>query len=111
MQMVFTYERVNDQETRRLGSIPTKIIVGFLVLTYFGTNHVFGNEDIHFCNKSMTALKNDVKYWQKRCVNNGQDRDTPCCKAEKQYNQQRMSTQTKLCFYKGNNYIRCDALR
>ncbi len=108
--MVFTFEQVNYQEIRRLVFISTKIIVGFLIVIYFGTSLVFCNEDIPFCNKRLTTLKVDVKVWQERCVNDeGQDVNTSCCKAEKEYNQKRMRTQTKLCFFKGNDAIRCDA--
>ena len=104
--MMFTFEQINYQEIRRLVFVSTKIIVGFLILMYFGASLVFCNDDIPFCKKRLTALKDDVKDWQEKCVNDkGEDIDTTCCKAKKEYNQKRMSMQTKLCFYKGNESI------
>jgi hypothetical protein len=51
----------------------------------------------------LRELKNDVKDWQDRCVDkNLYDRHTPCCNAEKKYNQKRRKIHGKLCFYKGN---------
>ena len=82
-------------------------MVGFLILMHFGASLVFCNDDIPFCKKRLTALKDDVKDWQEKCVNDKvQDIDTTtCCKAKKEYNQKRMSMQTELCFYKGNESI------
>ncbi len=103
---MFTFEQINYQEIRRLVFVSTKIIVGFLILMYFGASLVFCNDDIPFCKKRLTALKDDVKDWQEKCMNDtGQDLNTTCCKAKKKYNQKRMSMQTKLCFYKGNESI------
>ena len=104
--MMFTFEQINYHEIRRLVFVSTKIIVGFFILMYFGASLVFGNEDIPFCKKRLTAVKDDVKDWQEKCVNDkGKDIGTTCCKAKKEYNQKRMSMQTKLCFYKGNDYL------
>ena len=102
--MMFIFERVNYQEIKRMIFISTKIIVGFLVLIYFGGRVVICNEDIPFCDNRLKELKNDVKDWRKRCLNDaGRVLNSPCCAAENEYNQNRMSMQTKLCFYKGND--------
>ncbi len=75
--MMFTFEQINYQEIRRLVFVSTKIIVGFLILMYFGASLVFCNDDIPFCKKRLTALKDDVKDWQEKCVNDKvQDIDT-----------------------------------
>ncbi|CAB4009465.1 Hypothetical predicted protein, partial [Paramuricea clavata] len=100
--MAFTFERVNYQEIRRMISVATKVVVGFLIMIYFGGSLVTCNEDIPFCDKRLEELKIDVKYWQKRCWNGTVHvPNSSCCAAENERNQQRMEMQTKLCFYKG----------
>ncbi|CAB4032013.1 Hypothetical predicted protein, partial [Paramuricea clavata] len=100
--MAFTFERVNNREIRRIIYVATKVIVGFLVLIYFGGSLVICNEDIPFCDKRLEELENDVKDWRKRCLNGtGHMYNSSCCAAENERNQQRMEMQTKLCFYKG----------
>jgi hypothetical protein len=82
--------------------VATKVVLGFLILIYFGGSLVICNEDIPFCDKRLKELKNDVKDWRKRCLNGtGHVRNSSCCAAENERNQQRMEMQTKLCFYKG----------
>jgi CMP-2-keto-3-deoxyoctulosonic acid synthetase len=106
--MMLTFERVNYQGIRKLIFVATKITVAFLILKYFGANLVMCNEDISFCDKRLKELKQDVKDWNKRCVNTqGKDIGTPCCETEKQYNKERMKMQTKLCFYKGIIITQC----
>jgi hypothetical protein len=82
--------------------VATKVVLGFLILIYFGGSLVICNEDIPFCDMRLEELKNDVKAWRKRCLN-GTDHvhNSSCCTAENERNQQRMEMQTKLCFYKG----------
>ncbi|CAB4034906.1 Hypothetical predicted protein, partial [Paramuricea clavata] len=99
--MMLTFERANYREIRKLIFVATKITVAFLILIYFGASLVMCNEDISFCDERLKELKQDVKDWNKRCVNTqGKDIDTPCCETEKQYNKEKMNMQTKLCFYK-----------
>jgi hypothetical protein len=100
--MAFTFERVNYQEIRSTIFVATKVVLGFLILIYFGGSLVICNEDIPFCDKRLEELKNDVKDWRKRCLNGTvQVPNSSCCAAENERNQQRMEMQTKLCFYKG----------
>jgi hypothetical protein len=102
--MKLTFERVNYHEIKKLIFFATNITVAFLILIYFGASLVMCNEDISFCDNHLKRLKQDVKDWNKRCVNaQGNDTGTPCCETQKQYNKERMNMQTKLCFYKGNN--------
>ena len=107
--MAFTFERVNHQEIRRMIFVATKVVLGFLILIYFGGSLVICNEDIPFCDKRLEELKNDVKDWRKRCLNGAvQVPYSSCCAAENERNQQRMEMQTKLCFYKGTvNAVFC----
>jgi hypothetical protein len=100
--MVFTFERVNYQEIRRLSNVSTKIIIGFLVLIYFAESQLTCNENIPWCDKRLKELKKHVKDWNKRCVDNkGLEVNSSCCEAEKGYNQLSMSTHSKICQYKG----------
>ena len=100
--MAFTFERVNYQDIRSMIFVATKVVLGFLILIYFGGSLVICNEDIPFCDKRLEELKNDVKDWRKRCLNGTvQVPNSSCCAAENERNQQRMEMQTKLCFYKG----------
>ena len=86
-----------------------KIILGLFTLLYFGASLVICDEVIPFCKESLKALKEDLKGWQKRCLNNtleySRDIDTPCCNAEKKYIQNRRKMHRKLCFYKGKHFI------
>ena len=93
------------QGVKRVIFISTKIIFGLLILINFRATLVACNEDIPFCHESLEALKDDVKDWQERCMQNKKlhDRHTPCCKAEEEYNQNRRRLHRKLCFYKGNH--------
>ena len=102
--MMVTFERLNYQEVRKLILFATNIILGFVILIYFGARMVMCNEDIPFCDKRLQEFDLDVKYWSKRCVNRqGKYIGTPCCETEEEYNKNRMNMQTKLCFYRGNN--------
>ena len=92
------------QEIKNSISTATKIILGLFILIYFGACLVICDEDIAFHLKTVKELEDDVKEWEVRCLNEIlYDRDTPCCNAEKEYNQNRRRMQTKLCFYKGNH--------
>ena len=82
--------------------IARKVAVGFLILIYFGGILAFCNEGIPFCDKRLKELKTDVKTWRNRCLNETVHvPNSSCCAAENEQTQQRMSIQTKLCFYKG----------
>jgi hypothetical protein len=84
----------------------TKIILGLFILIYFGASLVICDEDLAFHLKSVKELEDDVKDWEGRCLDKElRDLGTPCCNAEKEYNQYRRQKQRKLCFYKGNHTI------
>ena len=91
------------QEIKNSISTATKIILGLFILIYFGASLVICDEDIAFHLKNVKDLEDDVKDWEGRCLKETlHDLGTPCCNAEKQYNQNRRRMQRKLCFYKGN---------
>jgi hypothetical protein len=100
VQMVLIFKQVDCQEIKRLSFIATKVIVGIFILIYFGTSLVIGNDDISFCLKRLKKLREDEKDWSEKCLN-GQNHDLPCCKAEKEYNRERMCIHAKTCFYEG----------
>ena len=107
--MLLLMECAMHQETKNPIFIATKIILGLFILIYFGASPVICDEDIPFCKLSLKTLKEDLKYWQERCLKKtleySQDINTPCCNAEKKYIQNRRRMQRKLCFYKGNHFI------
>ena len=109
IQMVLLMECAMYREIKKSNFIATKIILGLFILIYFDASLVICDEDIPFCKESLKALKDDLKDWQKRCLNNtleySQDINTTCCNAEKGYIQSRRRMQRKLCFYKGNHFI------
>ena len=97
------------QERRIYFLISTKNIFGLLVFTFFGGTFTTGNEDIPWCEKHLNELRKDVQDWQKRCLNEtGQEIDSSCCKAEKDYFKERMRRHTEMCFYSGN--LRCEKI-
>ena len=101
--MVFSMEHAKCLGITRCSSISTKIIFGFPIVIYFLASAVICNENIPFCQERLKALMDDVKDWEKRCVDSqGHDLATPHCKAEKRCNQDRMKLGRKMCFYKGN---------
>ena len=110
--------------------VSTKILFASTILIYFGGALINGNEDILICHKQLKQLKEDVKGWEKRCVNETlgsveeiqryfNERQRPLnetqryfnerrreinssgCMAEKKYLQERMRLHTKICFYEG----------
>jgi hypothetical protein len=87
--------------------IATKIIFSIHILIYFGTSLVVCNNGIPFCRKRLKELRKDEKDWSKRCLNSdGENLVTVRCEAEKRYNHERICMYTKICFYKGNIYLR-----
>ena len=107
--MLLLMECAMHQVTKNPIFITTKIIFGLFILIHFGASPVICDEDIPFCKVSLKTLKEDLKYWQERCLKKtreySQDINTPCCNAEKKYIQNRRRMQRKLCFYKGNHFI------
>ena len=80
-----------------------KVIVGIVMLIYFGSQLALANEDIPFCHKQLKELKDDVKDWKKRCTaDNYRERNITQCNEEKKYNQARIRKHTSQCFYDGN---------
>ena len=79
-----------------------KTILGTIILLYFGGRFIVCNKDIPFCDQHLRKLKENVKEWKQRCSKeDGDEINSACCKAEKAYNQDRMRTHLKMCFYKG----------
>ncbi len=102
--MALTLKEVNSGQISRLGCIAAKIIVGILILLYFGTSLVISNNDIPFCDKQLKELRQDEKDWSTRCTNaEGQSFGSPCCQTKKNINRKRMCVYTKTCFYEGND--------
>ena len=109
---MFTLEHANYNEMKRLVFISAKIIVGLLILICFGTSLVTCNENIPFCKEQLQRLKQDVEVWNERCWNNtDQGNSTPCCQAEKEYNQERMKMHVEMCFHSGQRFIMGRKLR
>ena len=95
------------QEMKRSIFSSTKLILCFLIVIYVGASLITCGEYIPLCKESLRALKADLKDWQKRCLNDQlYDLNIPCCDAEKEYIQNRRKMLRKLCFYKGNHFIR-----
>ena len=102
--MALTFKEIDFSEIRRLGCISAKIIVGILILMYFGTSLVICNSDIPFCDKRLKELRQDEKDWSTTCSNDeGQSNGSVCCQAKKNNNLKRMCVYTKTCFYEGND--------
>ena len=101
---MFTFEHAGKHETKRLAFISTKIAL--LIFIYIGASQVVCDQEISFCDMNFKELKNDVEVWNRKCWNNGeQGEGTPYCKAEKEYNQERMKMHVEMCFYSGQRFI------
>ena len=82
----------------------TKTIFGIVILMYFGSHVAFANRYISSCNKQLKQLKEDVKNWNERCIDDDYlERNTTRCKEEGRYNQARIRKHTSQCFYEGNS--------
>ena len=107
MQMLLLMEHNMYEEIKRSTFIATKIVLGLLLLIYFGASLVICEEEIPFCKESSKSLTDDMKDWQEKCskkiLDYSQDLTTTCCNAEKKYIQNRRRMLRKLCFYKGND--------
>ena len=100
--MMFTFEHASKHETKRLALISTKITFGLLIYIYIGASQVVCDQEISFCDKNFKELKNDVEDWNKKCWSNeDQGEGKPYCKAEKEYNQERMRMHVEMCFHSG----------
>ena len=101
--MLCSFGQANYIEMRRLILSSTKIMIGLIILIYFGGKLIVCNEDIPICAQRLEELKKYVKDWEERCLNETRHEiNSPCCKAEKDYFQERMRMHTKMCLYEGN---------
>ena len=102
-QMICLFAQANVVEMWRLILFARKSVVCMLILICFGGTLIICNKDIPVCGHQLEELKKDVKEWKQRCTReNGDEIISECCKTEKAYNQKRMRTHTKMCFYKGS---------
>ncbi|XP_028415476.1 low-density lipoprotein receptor-related protein 4-like [Dendronephthya gigantea] len=110
--------------------VSTKMLFALTILIYFGGNLINCNEDIPICDEQLEQLKEDVKDWEKRCVNESlenlneieryfaesrrydnvtqryfnerrREDNSSGCTAEKEYLQERMRMHSEMCFYDG----------
>ena len=103
--MWWTLDWINYHETRTMGFKISKVSIGFLILVYFGINLVICNDDIPVCSEQHEDLVADMEDWIKNCLNvDSKDQNIQCCEEQKKYNQERMSTHTQMCFYKGKSF-------
>ena len=101
--MICLFGQANYVEMRRLILTSTTVMIGLIILIYFGGSLVICNEHIPICDQRLTELKKYVKNWEQRCLSETrQEINSPCCKAEKDYFQERMRMHTKMCLYEGN---------
>ena len=101
--MICLFTKANYLETRRLIFTSTRIMIGLIILIYFGGTLIICNEDIPICEQRLKELKEYVKDWEQRCLDEARyEINSQCCKAEKEYFQERMRMHTKMCFYEGN---------
>ena len=78
-------------------------MIGLIIFIYFGGKLIVCNEDIPICAQRLEELKKYVKDWEQRCLDETRHEiNSPCCKAEKEYFQERMRMHTKMCLYEGN---------
>ncbi|XP_028418925.1 low-density lipoprotein receptor-related protein 4-like [Dendronephthya gigantea] len=106
------------------------MLFALTILIHFGGNLINCNEDIPICDEQLKQLKEDVKDWEKRCVNESlenldemeryftesqrsdnetqryfnerrRENNSSGCTAEKEYLQERMRMHSEMCFYDG----------
>ncbi|XP_028416145.1 pro-epidermal growth factor-like [Dendronephthya gigantea] len=95
----------------KMAFVSTKILFALTILMYFGGTLINCNEDIPICDKQLKQLKEEVKNWERRCVNESlgnldevknkrrRENNSPGCTAEKEYFQARMRMHSQMCFY------------
>ena len=114
----------------RMVFVSTKIVFALTILLHFWGTLIVCNKDISICHTELKQLKEDVKNWEKRCVNESlknldeiqryfkeyklssteiqeyfnerrREKNSSGCMAEKEYLQERMRMHSKMCFYEG----------
>ena len=101
--MMCLFAQTNCIEMRRLMLTSRKVIIGLIILIYFGGSLIICNEGIPICDHRLKELKEYVKDWEGRCLDETRyEINSQCCKAEKEHFQKRMRMHTKMCFHEGN---------
>ncbi|CAB3995853.1 Hypothetical predicted protein [Paramuricea clavata] len=78
-------------------------MIGLIILIYFGGKLIVCNKNIPICDQLLKEHKKYVKDWEQRCLSESRHEiNSPCCKAEKDYFQERMRMHTKMCLYEGS---------
>lgn len=101
--MIHILAKENCTEITKALLISTKIVIGFLILIYFGGTQITCNKDIPYCHHSLNELKKDVEDWEERCLNETRHQiNSSCCNSERDFFQEKMRMHTEMCFYSGN---------
>jgi hypothetical protein len=59
------------------------------------------NSEFPICHKLWTVLGQDLAAWRERCLDGAQQSNSQCCKAEKEYFENRRPAHRQMCFYQG----------
>ena len=70
-----------------------------LVVIIFAGHLADANSDISICHKLWSVLGKDLAAWRERCIDGVEQ--SQCCKAEKEYFEERRLAHRKMCFYEG----------
>ncbi|XP_028406482.1 low-density lipoprotein receptor-related protein 1B-like [Dendronephthya gigantea] len=80
----------------------SRTMISLIFLMYIGGVLVNCNDDIPFCRKHLKKLKEEIRDWRERCLNESRHEIiSSSCGAEKEYYKERMRTHSKMCFYAG----------
>ena len=94
-------EKVSYNEIKCSVILATKVFLSFFFLQYFGGSLVVGNKDIPFCHKLWNDLGNDMTDWRERVLDRDSKINSSCCRAEKEYFEERRRSHRQMCFYEG----------
>ena len=103
--MLQILEGVSRDDIKRSVVLAAKLLFTSLILAYFGGNLVVGISPccgIPICDQQWEEFGTDLEDWRQRCWDKSRGvTNSPCCKAEEDYFEERRRAHRQMCFYEG----------
>ena len=101
--MAQAIEKFSKNEMKRFIVLAAKHALIAFILLYYGVNVVVSDKNIPLCRKFWNQLGNEFTDWRKRCYDGKAKITSPCCKAEKEYLEERRLAHRQMCFFEGKH--------